>query len=351
LVQHGDTIISTVRPNRRSFLFLKNPKENTVVSTGFAVLTPTPHVEPRYLYYWVSQPEFSDYLSSHAKGAAYPAVAPEDIGAAKIDLPPLPVQRRIAAILSAYDDLIENNLRRIQILEEMARATYREWFVEFRFPGHERVLRASSTMGPIPKGWRAVALSSLVSTQYGYTESTSWEQVGPKYLRGMDINKSSYVDWSEVPFCPIASEDRATYRLRQGDVVVIRMADPGKVGIVEQEVDAVFASYLIRIAPKDDRLSPYFLFHLLDSKPYQDYISGASTGTTRKSASAGVVVGFDFILPPKQLVAQFENEIASIRQFLNSLLQQNANLRCTRDLLLSRLLAGHSSAAEVSLIA
>jgi type I restriction enzyme S subunit len=146
----------------------------------------------------------------------------------------LPLQRRIAAILSAYDDLIENNTRRIQILERMAQAIYREWFVHFRFPGHAKVKRVASPLGPIPQGWEVLKLSSLVETQYGYTESADSEPVGPRYLRGMDINKTSYIEWDSVPFCPISAEDYPRYKLRLGDILVIRMADPGKVGIVEQ---------------------------------------------------------------------------------------------------------------------
>jgi type I restriction enzyme S subunit len=340
IVKAGDTILSTVRPNRRSFLFLAAPSSIAVASTGFAVLTPTPNVDARYLYYWVTRQDFTDYLSLHAKGAAYPAVSAEDIGNGEIELPPLPIQRRIAGILSAYDELIENSQRRIKILEAMARALYREWFVHFRFPGHESVPRVPSSLGEIPQGWEVKKLTDFVTTKYGYTESTNVEPVGPKYLRGMDINKSSFIDWSQVPYCPISQEDHETYRLKVGDVLVIRMADPGKVGIVEQEVDAVFASYLIRVAPKDERLSPYFLFYLMESAEYYAFITGASTGTTRKSASAGVIVEYPFALPPHELVEKFERRASELRLLLTTLLEQVVNLRRTRDLLLPRLLSG-----------
>ena len=256
-------------------------------------------------------------------------------------LPSLPVQRRIAGILSAYDELMENCQRRIRILETMARALYRAWFVQFRFPGHAKVKRVASPLGDIPQNWEVRTLTDFVTTKYGYTESTNVEPVGPKYLRGMDINKASFIDWSEVPYCPISPEDHEAYRLRVGDVVVIRMADPGKLGIVEQEVDAVFASYLIRVAPKDNRLTPYFLFYLMESAEYYAFITGASTGTTRKSASAGVIVEYQFVLPPQKLVEQFERRVSEIRSLLTTLLKKTVNLRRTRDLLLPRLLSGN----------
>ncbi|MBA3762509.1 MAG: restriction endonuclease subunit S, partial [Chthoniobacterales bacterium] len=83
--------------------------------------------------------------------------------------PPLAVQRRIAGILSAYDELMENCQRRIRILEEMARALYREWFVHFRFPGHENVPRVDSPLGPIPRGWSARRVDEALSFESGRT--------------------------------------------------------------------------------------------------------------------------------------------------------------------------------------
>src|SRR5438046_4266282 len=84
-----------------------------------------------------------------------------------VPLPPLPTQRHIASILSAYDDLIENNTRRIKILEEMAQMIYREWFVNFRFPGHENVRMVDSELGPIPEGWDATTVGNVLTLEYG----------------------------------------------------------------------------------------------------------------------------------------------------------------------------------------
>ena len=93
-------------------------------------------------------------------------------------LPPLPTQRKIAAVMSAYDDLIENNNRRIGILEEMARRIYREWFVEFRYPGHEDVTLVDSELGPIPDGWQVGTLDDLVVLQRGFDLPTTQRERG-----------------------------------------------------------------------------------------------------------------------------------------------------------------------------
>jgi type I restriction enzyme S subunit len=311
-----------------------------VVHNNCFRILPKTGIERDYVFWFLKQPSVIQQARSLAGGAAQPDLGHGAFKSISFSYPDLATQRRIVGILSAYDELIENNRRRIEILEQMARALYREWFVEFRFPGHHKIPRVASSRAEIPEGWQVRKLADFVTTQYGYTESSNPEPVGPQYLRGMDINKTSYIDWSEVPYCPITSEDHAAYRLKMGDVVVIRMADPGKIGIVEQDVDAVFASYLIRVAPKDQHLSPYFLFFLLESAEYYAYITGASTGTTRKSASAGVVSDYQFVLPPQPLVLLFEERVKQIRSLLTTLLKQTVNLRRTRDLLLPRLLSG-----------
>jgi len=268
----------------------------------------------------------------------------------ELPVPSISMQRKIAAILSAYDDLIENNLGRIKILEEMAQNLYREWFVKFRFPGHQKVKMVDSPLGKIPEdGWKIKRLQNLVETQYGYTASTQEEPIGPKFLRGMDINKQTFIDWAMVPYCEIEDEEYEKFKLYIGDIVVIRMADPGKVGMVEKEIEGIFASYLVRLRISSQALTPYFLFYFLLSDRYQGYIAGASTGTTRKSASAGVLVGIDMVLPPKPLLDRFESLILPIRKLIVSLIDNNTNLRRTRDLLLPKIISGELDISELDI--
>lgn len=162
----------------------------------------------------------------------------------------------------------------------------------------------------------------------------------------MDINKQSFIQWDAVPYCPISPTDLDTYLLRLGDVVVIRMADPGKVGIVEKEVEAVFASYLIRLKISHKDLTPYYLFHFLLSDRYQGYVSGASTGTTRKSASAGVITDIDVVIPSPGVSKRFEAIAGDLRRMLNNLLDRNHVLRQTRDCLLPKLISGEVSVEQ-----
>ena len=278
----------------------------------------------------------SSPLRSLAGGAAQPLLTHSILGTVKVKVVVEPrIQCRIASILSAYDDLIENNRRRIQLLEQAARMIYKEWFVRLRFPGHEHV----KVKDGVPGGWERKHLSELVNTQYGYTETATDEPIGPKFLRGMDINKTSYIDWSIVPFCPENEHSFRKYALQVGDIVVIRMADPGKVAIVEIEQKAVFASYLVRLTRKTSIDIPaLYIFYVLSDDAYQGFISGSSGGSTRKSASAKLLVDFNVLLPPTMLTATFIEQIQPLRQQIQTLLHQNAGLRKARDLLLPRLM-------------
>ena len=244
-------------------------------------------------------------------------------------------QKHIASVLAAYDDLIENDRRRIQLLEESARLLYDEWFVRLRFPGYEHSIITDG----IPAGWEKRHLSEIVSTQYGFTETSTSEPVGPKFLRGKDINKTSYVDWSIVPFCPEDKLDFRKYSLQVNDVVIIRMADPGKVAIIETEQSAVFASYLVRIRLKPCIITPaLYLFYALADDSYQSFISRASGGSTRKSASAKLLTDFRILIPATALAGMFVERVQPLRQQIQTLLGQVANLRVARDLLLPHLM-------------
>ena len=281
--------------------------------------------------------------------SAVPGLKRDQAHSIQLRVPSADIQRHVATALGTLDDLIESNRRRIGILEEMARLLYREWFVHFRFPGHEDAQLVDSHFDPVPEGWEAMKLSELVTTQYGYTESASTEPVGPRYLRGMDMNKTSYIDWSTVPFCPISRLDHQKFAVQVGDVFVIRMADPGKVGICERTVDAVFASYLVRLRPSDDRITPYYLFFALSDEPYQAWVTGASTGATRKSVSAKVMTEPYVVVPSPTVLEQFDEAVRPMRSLMSNLLEQNAVLRETRDLLLPRLVSGELDVSELDL--
>lgn len=182
-------------------------------------------------------------------------------------------------------------------------------------------------------------LGDLIVPQYGYTASAELNDRYPKYLRGMDINKSSYIDWSLVPNCAINPQDLTKYRIKKGDIFIIRMADPGKIGICENDIEAVFASYLMRLNIKE-QLTPYYMYYFVSSARYQNFILGASNGTTRKSINSQQVGAINMIVPSQDVLSCFEREITSHRSLLAKLIEKNNILQKIRDLLIPQLVTG-----------
>ncbi len=120
-------------------------------------------LDPLFLHYYLRQDDVVDWITNQAVGATMPNLNTGILRSVPVKFPPLPIQQRIAGILSAYDELIENSQRRIKILEAMARALYREWFVYFRFPGHDNHPRVASPLGEIPQGWEVKKLGDISS--------------------------------------------------------------------------------------------------------------------------------------------------------------------------------------------
>ncbi|MPN20260.1 hypothetical protein SDC9_167638 [bioreactor metagenome] len=127
------------------------------------------------------------------------------------------------------------------------------------------------------------------------------------------------------------------------------MADPGKIGIVEDNVDAVFASYLIRLQPINSMLTSYYLFYMANGSAFQNFVLGASTGSTRKSISAETIKEAPILVPFNDLMINFEKHVKLYRDKITNLLKQNVNLRKTRDLLLPALIDGDLDVADLGI--
>jgi len=335
-----DDIVMTTRGTIGNIGFFNNqvPYDNVRINSGMVIFRcETERLVPSYLYHFLRSPYFKGHVNALRSGVAQPQLPIKDMKYIDIPLPLLDTQHHIADMLSAYDDLIENNRRRIGLLEQSARLLYKEWLVHLRFPGHEHV----RIIDGVPDGWRKLNLSELVDTQYGFTETASYEPVGPKFLRGTDINKTPYIDWSTVPYCSEEKLDFPKYALSPGDIVVIRMADPGKVAIIEKEIKAVFASYLVRMKVRASaEVPPLYMYYVLSDDRYQRSIAGASEKSTRKSASAKLLTDFNLVKPSKALLLLFVEQVQPLRQQINVLLDQKALLEHSRDLLLPHLMNG-----------
>ena len=188
-VRAGHTILVGSNGNRDRVgrcLFFKQATEFVFASFLMGV---RPHsdsrLDARFVYYWLKSPDFRNRILGGLVGStSLSNLRVTALRDSQVFAPPLSDQLKIAAILGAYDDLVENNTRRIQILEEMARALYRQWFVEFRFPGHEDVLLVESELGPIPTDWQVVPLEQALTLDYGKALTAAHREDGDVVVVG-----------------------------------------------------------------------------------------------------------------------------------------------------------------------
>ncbi len=273
-----------------------------------------------------------------------------------IPLPDRSEQEAIACILGALDEKIELNWRVNRTLEAMAKAIFKSWFVDFdpvvakadgRKPfGMDDETAAlfpdsfqDSSLGRNPRGWKVGKVADVCTSQYGYTASASAENIGPHLLRVTDMNKEPWIEWSTVPYCRISEKDLPRYQLSIADILVSRMADPGKAAIVEESVTAVFASYLIRLVTSEPNRA-YHLFYFLRSSQYLDYAEGATGGTVQANMNANVITAADMVIPPAAVAEAFNEEVRPLRRNIVANLAQSRTLAILRNTLLPKLLSG-----------
>ncbi len=275
---------------------------------------------------------------SFSTGAATKFLTLTILNATEIQVPPLPTQNRIADTLSAYDELIENSLRRIKILEAMALGLYREWFVHFRFPGHENHPRVASAIGEIPDGWEVKKLGDISSyinrgMTPTYDEEGDSVVINQKCVRDRRLNLEPARKQSKA----VSNEKRVCF----GDVL-INSTGVGTLGRVAQVYEhlenyTVDTHVTIARAGRDTDLDFYGCCLLSLQETFERLGVGA-TGQTELGRAA--ISDIDLAIPPISLQRQFGKSVHGMRSAAETYAKKIQNLRRTRDLLLPRLLSG-----------
>ena len=254
-------------------------------------------------------------------------------------VPSVDYQRRIASILSAYDDLIENNTRRIAIFEEMARRLYEEWFLHFRFPGHEQVRMVQSELGLIPEGWMVSHLFDFGKVVTGKTPS----KANPAFF-GNDVPFIKTPDMHDNMFCISTSESlselgaqsQENKTLPPNSLCVSCIGTAGVVTITSQAAQTNQQINSIVISDIKVREFLYFALHGLKETIQQYGANGATMVNLNKSKFENLKV----IFPDKSILVQFHEMVVAIFDLVKILQYKNTNLRAQRDLLLPKLISG-----------
>ncbi|HEY1082700.1 MAG TPA: restriction endonuclease subunit S [Prosthecobacter sp.] len=263
-------------------------------------------------------------------------------------VPPLPEQQRIAGILSAYDELIENSQRRIRILETMARTLYREWFVHCRFPGHETVPRIPSLLGDIPQGWEVKKLVDL-SAYLNRGLSPSYDEGGASLV----INQKCVRD-QRLSLEPARRQTKPIppdKQVRLGDVLInsTGVGTLGRVAQVYQDLDECTVDTHVTIArPNPETDLDFFGCTLLSQQEAFERLGVGATGQTELSRTS--IANVELVVPPADMQSRFGEAVRPMRKAVITLETQIQNLRCTRDLLLPRLLSGDAKLAMPELV-
>ncbi len=291
-----------------------------------------PKVKNGFFGFYFRSPLGQSHLLAATTGAAQGVINTGSVAEMPVPVPPLPVQRRIAGILAAYDELIENSQRRMRLLEDMARALYREWFVHFRFPGHESVSRLPSALGDIPQGWEVKPFSAVASYINGYAFKPA--QLGTE---GNPIIKIKELKAGITAETPRNSGDGipGKYNIRDGDVLFSWSADLD--AYLWMQGDGLLNQHLFNVVPAED-LSHAFCFHAL--KEAMPRFRALSLGATMHHIKRSALDQVFTLLAPIETRKRFDHLVQPMHQQLIILTKLVANLRCTRDLLLPRLLSG-----------
>jgi type I restriction enzyme S subunit len=333
----GDIVIARTGATTGWAKFIKDPPD-AVFASYLVRVQPAASVDARFVGFVVESQVYKDFIQQHMGGAAQPNANAQVLTSYEIPCPPLPVQRRIAGILSAYDELMENSQRRIRLLEAMARALYREWFVHFRFPGHEKHPRIVSPLGDIPQGWEVKKLGDLTAylnrgLSPAYGDNGDSMVINQKCIRDQRLN----LEPARRQTKPVTPDKR----VRFGDVLInsTGVGTLGRVAQVYQDLGECTVDTHVTIArPNPETDLDFFGCTLLSHQETFDRLGIGATGQTELSRTS--IANVDLVVPPTRIQRRFGEFVRPMRAAAMTHANQIQNLRRTRDLLLPRLLSG-----------
>lgn len=334
LLNAGDIILAMDRPYvggslKYAMIKTSDPKALQVQRIGRLVAKQNV-INEKFLKCVISSDNFKNYVKNIQGGVGVPHISPSQIKNYEFKIPSLQTQERIADILSAYDDLIEKNLKRIKLLEQAAQNIYKEWFVNLRFPGHENTPINQET--GLPEGWKEVLAKEYFD-----------------FKRGIEVGSKNYVsEESEntIPFLRVGSlgsRDKDVFtdislvkdRILNFEDVCVSM--DGSIGLVGYGLIGAYSTGLRKIVAKSNKYGTGFIYGLLKSDEIQDTIRAYAKGSTILHASSSIE-HLKFNDANEEISNQFNKVIDPIYSKLLNLNKQNQKLKAARDILLPRLM-------------
>ena len=339
LAHRGDVVFTQRGTLGQTALIPNDSRFDTyVISQSQMKLTVDPKkADPQFVYYYFSSHEAVQKILNQNSSSGVPHINLTSLRNFLVPLVPLGEQRKIADILSAYDNLIENNRRRIALLEEAARLLYREWFVHFRFPGHEHL----KIVDGLPEGWDRRTFGAVCQAVGGGTPSTSkpeyWSDGDIPWYTPTDITRNSCLALldSKKRITEAGLRGSSAKMLPTGTVLMTSRASVGFFGIIEKP--SCTNQGFISILPNNLHARMYMLLNLMHRV---EEIRAHAGGATYKEINKAKFKALNVIMPDSARLREFEEQTSHLHVQVRTLHTMNQELARARDLLLPRLMNG-----------
>lgn len=335
----GDVLVTTEAPLGE---VAQVPRDDRIaLAQRVILLRPDPaKVDPQFFFHFLRSPEALNRLRQRASGTTVAGIRQPELKAVLVDLLDRQSQQTVGQVLDRLDGLIDNNRRRVDVLEEMVRAIYREWFGRFRFPGHEDVRLVNSPLGPIPEGWSVGCVDDLVAlsktTVHPSAVESSTPAVGLEHIPRRQITLD---DWGEAG---ALGSRKATFVA--GDLLFGKIR-PYFHKVSVAPVDGICSTDAIVLRPHVEHWGQAVLS--IASDEFVAHAVQTSNGTKMPRADWKVIREFPIAIPPIETARRFTDRAHALLTHAQVLMFQARHLAALRDLLLPRLVTGRIDVADL----
>jgi len=348
-VKSNDILMNKIANAGSVYLMPDLGKPVSLAMNLFLLRTNRNLVDQRFVYYYLKANE--KYVKLFAIGTAAKTINKTSVRNLKIFLPDLKNQKKVASILSAYDDLIENNNRRIEFLEEIAQAIYKEWFVRLRFPGHEEVKMVDSELGKIPEGWKVNFEDHVNFLEGPGLRSYQYREKGIPFLNirtlnnnEINLSKVKYIDEKEV------KDHYSHFLLSENDHVVSSSGTIGRIVTIRKvHLPLLLNTSIIRMRPRTNKIGKWLLKHFLKSKYFQEQIKAYAIGSAQINYGPSHLKKMWLLLPSKNISKKYEEIVDPLEENIKNILDKNLLLKETRDILLPKLISGKIDVSDLNI--
>ena len=341
IVNEGQVILTIAGTVAEVALVTNEFDKASLTENAVKIIVDETQISAMFLKFLCQSDHIKSYFELIASGAAQPKLGIYKIQSTKVNLPPIPTQRKIASILSAYDDLIENNLKRIKLLEEKAQLTYEEWFVRLKFPGHETTPINAET--GLPEGWEKRPFEDVIDFKEGPgLRNWQYREEGIPFLN-IRVIKDGDVDMTKVQFLdPNEVENKYKhFLLEENDHVISSSGTLGRLTTIRKcHLPICLNTSIIRMRSKDEQFGKWLIKHTLLGQIFQSTMEIYANGSAQVNFGPTHLKQIKLPIPSTEIAVKYERIMEPIEEQIKLLRDKNQYLKEARDILLPRLMTG-----------